>query len=125
MPFTFLKKSFLSPLLEFIHDSRAMGIAIVSATVLSLVITNTGWGTDYLSFWNTSFDTGHHLPHSLLHWINDGLMALFFFLAGMEIKRELMIGELSSLKKSIMPVMGALGGMVVRALLFALLNSGL
>lgn len=124
MPFTFLKKSFLSPLLEFIHDSRAMGIAIVSATVLSLVITNTGWGTDYLSFWNTSFDTGHYLPHSLLHWINDGLMALFFFLAGMEIKRELMIGELSSLKKSIMPVMGALGGMVVPALLFSILNSG-
>jgi len=124
MPLHYLKRNFISPILEFIHDSRAIGIIILCCTVISLIITNTSVGDTYLSVITTPVHAGHFLPHSLLHWINDGLMTLFFLLAGMEIKRELLNGELSTLKKSLLPVMGALGGMLIPALIFMVFNSG-
>ena len=124
MPFNFLKRTFISPLLEFIQDSRAVGITLLVCTVLSLIISNTAFGNSYLSLWNTEIHLSHYLPHTVLHWINDGLMAIFFFQVGMEIKRELVNGELSSLKQSILPVAGAFGGMIVPALIFILFNSG-
>ena len=124
MPFGFLKKTFLSPLLEFIHDSRAIGILILVNTVLSLLLANTGWSESYIALINQEVHLGSQLPHTVLHWINDGLMALFFFMAGMEIKRELKVGELASLKKSIMPVMGAIGGMLGPALIFVSIHAG-
>ena len=65
-----------------------------------------------------------HLPHTLLHWINDGLMAVFFFLVGMEIKREITEGELSSFSQAILPLIGAIGGMIVPALIFLFINKG-
>jgi Na+:H+ antiporter, NhaA family len=119
-------KRFLSPIYEFINDSRAVGILLLVCTLLSLFISNTSLGAGYILFWQKSFHYPSFisLPHSILHWINDGLMALFFLLAGMEIKRELLVGELSSFKKSIMPVAGAFGGMVVPALIFFLFNMG-
>ncbi len=119
------KTTFLDPLAEFIHDSRSIGIILLSCTIISLVVANMpAVSTCYLQFWNTAFHFLHTtlLPHSLLHFINDGLMAVFFFLAGMEIKRELMQGELSSLKKSLLPVAGAAGGMLVPAIIFILFN---
>ncbi len=122
MPFNFLKRTFISPLLEFIQDSRAVGIILIICTVVSLLLSNTGWGTAYIALWNTEIHLSSALPHSVLHWINDGLMAVFFFLVGMEIKRELIIGELSSIKQSILPVTGALGGMLVPALIFTIFN---
>lgn len=123
MPFKFLKQTFLSPLLEFIQDSRAVGICLLICTALSLLFSNIGTGSTYLAFWQTEILHSNFLPHSVLHWINDGLMAVFFFLVGMEIKRELIIGELASLKQSILPVTGALGGMLVPALIFIAFNS--
>ena len=120
----YLRKNFVSPLLEFIHDSRAVGVFLIISTVLSLLITNSAIGETFVSFLNAELMHTSSLPHSILHWINDGLMAIFFFLVGMEIKRELVIGELSSFKKSIMPIVGAMGGMLVPALLFTLFNSG-
>ena len=122
MPFSFLKRTFISPLLEFIQDSRAVGIILIICTVVSLLLSNTGWGAAYITFWNTEVHLSSTLPHSVLHWINDGLMAVFFFLVGMEIKRELIIGELSSIKQAILPVVGALGGMLVPAFIFILFN---
>jgi Na+:H+ antiporter, NhaA family len=124
MPLTFLKRTFISPLLEFIHDSRAVGIMLIICTAVSLIISNTAWGNSYTAFWNNEVDIANSLPHSILHWINDGLMAIFFFQVGMEIKRELITGELASFKKSILPVAGAFGGMLVPALLFLAFNSG-
>ena len=124
MPLNFLKRTFISPLLEFIQDSRAVGITLLICTVLSLIISNSPWGNTYLALWNAEVHLSHYLPHSVLHWINDGLMAIFFFQVGMEIKRELVNGELSSLKQSILPVAGAFGGMIVPALIFTLFNSG-
>jgi Na+:H+ antiporter, NhaA family len=124
MPFKFLKRTFISPLLEFIHDSRAIGIMLIICTALSLIISNSSWGNGYALFWNKETHLSHYLPHTIIHWINDGLMALFFFQVGMEIKRELLCGELSSFKKSILPVAGAFGGMLVPALIFIFFNAG-
>lgn len=123
MPFHFLKRTFLSPLLEFIQDSRAVGVILLICTVVSLVISNTFLGEYYLNFWNTEVHLGANMPHTVLHWINDGLMAIFFFQVGMEIKREMVSGELASIKQSILPVAGALGGMLVPALIFTLFNN--
>ena len=122
-PKRIISKRILSPIREFIRDSRSVGIILILCTVLSLLLSNSGWGESYRGFWEKEFHTGQtgiHLPHTILHLINDGLMALFFFLVGLEIKRELMIGELASLKKSLLPVMAALGGMVVPAGIFLL-----
>ena len=122
MPLHYFKRNFLSPLLEFIHDSRAIGIIILLSTVLSLLVSNSAFGHTYLHFFNLELHISSLLPHSILHWINDGWMALFFLLAGMEIKRELIYGTLSSFKKSILPVMGALGGMLFPAIIYTLFN---
>ncbi len=117
----------LSPIKEFIQDSRAVGITLLVCTIVSMVISNTAWSESYIGFWEKELHLpweGLHLPHSVLHWINDGLMALFFLLVGMEIKRELLVGELSSIKKSILPIVGAIGGMVVPALIYVAWNGG-
>lgn len=122
MPLHYLKRTFLSPILEFIHDSRAIGITILACTLLSLILTNSPVGHSFLSLINIEIHIADQLPHSVLHWINDGLMTLFFLLAGMEIKREILEGELSTIKKSVLPAMGALGGMLVPASIFYLFN---
>ncbi len=128
-----LKHTFLNPLKEFIHDSKAIGILLLACTAISLLAANLPFSSAYIGFWNFSFDgtQSHHttigflhLPNSILLVINDLLMALFFWLAGMEIKRELVCGELSNIKQAILPVVAALGGMVFPALLFILCNKG-
>lgn len=106
-------------------DSRAVGIVLIGCTVVSLFLSNMDFSQQaYLAFWNTETHTGAviHLPHNYLYWVNDALMAVFFFLVGMEIKRELIIGELASLRKSMLPVCAALGGMVVPALIYFFFN---
>ncbi|NIG57735.1 Na+/H+ antiporter NhaA [Chitinophaga sp. Cy-1792] len=112
-------------------DSRAVGIVLIICTLVSMTLANSGAGPAYINFWNELLDPngGHHLhfrgldlPNSFMLWINDGLMALFFFMVGMEIKRELTVGELSSLKQSILPVLAAIGGMAAPALIFSYFN---
>ncbi|MFY0254317.1 Na+/H+ antiporter NhaA [Chitinophaga sp. 30R24] len=126
-----VRKTLLSPIHELLQDSRAVGIVLIICTIISMVLANTGIQETYVGFWNNLFDPagGHHyqyrslyLPNSYLLWINDGLMACFFFLVGMEIKRELTIGELSSVRKAILPVLAAIGGMLFPALIFTLFN---
>ncbi|MGO4288023.1 Na+/H+ antiporter NhaA [Chitinophaga sp. RAB17] len=126
-----IRKTLISPIHQFLKDSRAVGIVLIVCTLLSMILANSAVQTDYVGFWNTLFDPagGHHyqyralhLPNSYLLWINDGMMVLFFFLVGMEIKRELTVGELSSVRKSILPVLAAVGGMLFPALIFALFN---
>ncbi|WP_152270149.1 Na+/H+ antiporter NhaA [Agriterribacter humi] len=121
---TFLRKIIVNPLQRMVSDSRSVGIILFVCSVLSIVIANASAGEAYIAFWNTAIPAppGIHLPHSLLHWINDALMAAFFFLVGMEIKRELLIGELSSLKKSLLPLFAAIGGMLVPAAIYLLFN---
>jgi NhaA family Na+:H+ antiporter len=130
----FVRRKIIHPLQRFIHDSRSVGITLLVCTGVSLLLANTGfWQEGYRNVWADSFDgtTDHHthlgfllMPNSPLLVINDGLMAIFFFLVGMEIKRELLTGELASLKKSSLPVFGAVGGMLVPALLYAFFNKG-
>ncbi len=121
-----LRRSFLNPLLEFFSDSRAIGIVLLVCTITSLLIANLIAGDGYSEFWATEFHVFEnlYLPHSILHWINDGLMSLFFFLVGMEIKREMVNGELSSLRQSLLPIAGAIGGMIAPALIFLLFTKG-
>ncbi|MGH2643770.1 MAG: Na+/H+ antiporter NhaA, partial [Chitinophagaceae bacterium] len=126
MSVQYIRHRLFSPLKDFLNDSRAIGIVLIVCTVVSLFLSNNSFFQQgYTYFWqqHLSFPvSGLHLPHTSLHWINDGLMAVFFFLVGMEIKRELMIGELASVQKSMLPVLAALGGMIFPALIFFAFN---
>ncbi len=117
-----LVKKAINPLKFFITDSRSVGILLLLCTAFSLLMSNVtscGW---YRAIWNANTFSILNLPHSPLKWINDFLMAFFFLLAGMEIKRELTNGELASFKRAILPFGAALGGMVVPALIFLAFN---
>lgn len=117
----FISRRIVSPVREFISDSRSVGITLISCTIVSIFLSNSAWSGTYVAFWEKELvmpAPGIHLPHSILHVINDALMAVFFLLVGMEIKRELLVGELASIKKSILPVIAALGGMIVPALIY-------
>nr|WP_315160567.1 Na+/H+ antiporter NhaA [uncultured Flavobacterium sp.] len=103
----------------FFKSEKSGGMLLLFVTLLSLYLANSPIQTEYIAFWNTQF--GHH---SITHWINDGLMAIFFLLIGLELERELYDGELSSIKNAALPIFGALGGMVVPAGIFLLLNFG-
>jgi Na+:H+ antiporter, NhaA family len=104
---------------DFFNSEKAGGLILVFATVLSLVLANSPLQTYYINFWH--FETG---GHSIVHWINDGLMTVFFLLIGLELEREIYHGELSDLKNALLPIFGALGGMLVPAGLFLLFNFG-
>mgnify|MGYP000144132375 CR=1 FL=1 len=117
----FLQEKIVSPIKEFFNDSRAVGITLICCTVISLVISNTPWGEEFIGFWNTELTMpapNIHVPHTPLHLVNDFLMAIFFLLVGVEIKRELLVGELSSVRKSMLPILAAIGGMVMPALIY-------
>ena len=122
------RRKIIDPFLDFIHDSRSVGIILLICTAVSLLLANTSFAATYFSFINIDIPVitiiPVHLPHTLQHWINDGLMAVFFFLAGMEIKREITGGELSSFSQAILPLVAAIGGMVVPALIFFFINNG-
>ncbi len=110
---------------DFFQNQQSAGVLLVLSTIASLFISNSIWGTDYVAMWKYEFGTEvfHlHLKHSVTDWINDALMALFFLLVGIEIKRELVEGELSDRKRAMLPVMGALGGMLVPAFIYFALN---
>lgn len=104
---------------DFFDSEKAGGLVLVFVTVLSLGFANSAWQTDYINFWYT--DLGEH---SIVHWINDGLMTIFFLLIGLELEREIYHGELSDIRNASLPIFGAVGGMVVPAGLFILLNFG-
>jgi Na+:H+ antiporter, NhaA family len=104
---------------DFFESEKSGGIILVLATLLSLFLSNSEFQVSYLSFWKTSFQ-----GHSITHWINDGLMTIFFLLIGLELEREIYHGELSNFKTASLPFFGALGGMIVPACIFLLFNFG-
>jgi NhaA family Na+:H+ antiporter len=104
---------------EFFESEKAGGLILVFVTVVSLVLANSAFQSGYIHFWHYDL-----VGHSLVHWINDGLMAIFFLLIGLELEREIYQGELSSIKNASLPIFGALGGMLVPAGIFLLLNFG-
>jgi Na+:H+ antiporter, NhaA family len=112
---------------EFLHTEIAGAVALLLATAVALLIANSPWWLAYEQFWHTEAgiyvgSMGFH--ESLVHWVNDALMALFFFVVGLEIKRELLVGELSERRKAVLPFLAALGGMLVPAIIYFALNAG-
>ena len=115
------------PIARFMHVEAASGIVLVIATAVALVLANSSYSEGFLGFWKTTvgFTIGDFsMQHSLKHWINDALMAIFFFVIGLEVKRELVLGELREPSRAVLPVVAALGGMVVPVGLFLMLQSG-
>ena len=107
---------------RFLAIESASTIVLVLATVAALVWANSPWGESYARFWHAKLGfafAGIDARLSLEHWVNDGLMVIFFFLIGMELKHELVHGELSSRERAMLPVFGALGGMLVPAAIYA------
>lgn len=104
---------------DFFESEKAGGLLLLLVTVLSLALANSPIQTSYVGFWET--EIGHH---SITHWINDGLMTIFFLLIGLELERELYGGELSNFKNAALPIFGALGGMLIPAGVFLVFNWG-
>jgi NhaA family Na+:H+ antiporter len=116
----------LRPFQRFAETESAGGIVLLVSAVVALAWANSPWGEAYSHLWETLIGfraAGHAFELSLHHWINDGLMAVFFFVVGLEIKREMLVGELSSPRQAALPVAAALGGMLVPALIYAMLNA--
>ncbi len=112
---------------EFFESEQVSGVLLIFCTILSIAIANSALGVGYLDFWHRKIGFGAGgfiLKQTVEHWINDGLMAIFFLLIGLEIERELYEGELSSLKKASLPMLAALGGMAMPALFHFLFNRG-
>ncbi|MFZ5918911.1 MAG: Na+/H+ antiporter NhaA [Chloroflexota bacterium] len=110
---------------QFTRLQASGGILLLAATVLALIWANSAWGHSYFALWETylKIELGNlALKHSLLHWVNDGLMVIFFFLVGLEIKREILVGELASLRKATLPLAAAVGGMALPAGIYTLFN---
>jgi NhaA family Na+:H+ antiporter len=115
------------PFRRFVKIKSLGSISMLLATVSALVVANTNLRFFYREILELEFMigfSGFHLSKSVLHWINDGLMTIFFFVIGLEIKREFLIGELSSAKKAILPVLAAFGGMIFPISIFLFLNQG-
>lgn len=104
---------------EFFRSEKTGGLILVFATILSLILANSPFSSTYLGFWDVQLHN-----HSITHWINDGLMTIFFLLIGLELEREIYEGELSSIKKSSLPIFAALGGMLIPASIFMMMNNG-
>lgn len=120
-----IKKIVISPIQKFVKTESLSGILLFSATILALVWANSSFNGSYNALWDYKFGFSFHdfeFKKTLLLWVNDGLMAIFFFLIGLELKREFLVGELNSLKKASFPFFAALGGVIVPILLFLVLN---
>ena len=104
---------------EFFESEKTGGLILMGCTLISLILANSFFSADYLHFWHTNF-----LGQSIEYWINDGLMVIFFLLIGLELEREVYQGELSNIKNALLPIFGAIGGMLVPAALYLLFNYG-
>ncbi len=120
-------KKIATPFEHFIHAQTTTGMILMFMTVLALILANTPLAETYAHFFHTKVDISvgaWQLSHTIHHWINDGLMAIFFFIIGLEIKREILAGELSNVKVAILPILAAIGGMAFPALIYSSINSG-
>lgn len=117
----------LNPFIYFLKNESSSGIVLLICSIIAIVIANSSFAESYESILHTYATIGYNqfsLSMSVLHWINDGLMAIFFLVVGMEIKREMVIGELKSFKRTILPISAAVGGMIVPAIIYSLFNYG-
>lgn len=124
-----LIRPLVRPFTEFFRREAAGGIVLLISAVLALVLANTSWGVAqyFPGIWEQHLRiafNGLVLDKSLLHWINDGLMTVFFLIVGLEIKREVLEGELASVRQAALPIAGAIGGMLLPAVLYTVFNHG-
>ncbi len=118
-------KKISTPFEHFLHAQSTTGLILILMTILALILANSPYAKEYNHFFHTQIglDIGDwSIKHSLSHWINDALMAIFFFIIGLEIKREVLVGELSNIKVAILPILAAIGGMILPALIYLLIN---
>lgn len=117
----------LTPFSRFFQTTASGGLMLLACTALAMVWANSAWGESYEQFRNLRLHIGFAdkmLDLSLMHWVNDGLMAVFFFVVGLEIKREFLIGELSTVRKALLPIIAAAGGMLAPAAVYLVFNWG-
>ncbi|UCN00767.1 Na+/H+ antiporter NhaA [Sulfurimonas sp. SWIR-19] len=120
-------KKVYTPFEHFLHAQTTTGLVLMGMTIIALLLANSPLYEIYQHFIHTKIelDIGSLvIKNSLHHWINDGLMAIFFFLIGLEIKREILVGELSNIKVAVLPILSAIGGMIVPALIYLSINNG-
>ncbi|MFT8340155.1 MAG: Na+/H+ antiporter NhaA [Clostridium beijerinckii] len=120
-----MKNKILNPFIYFFKNESSSGIILLISALLAMIIANSKFASVYENTLHTYITIGYmnlSLSMSVLHWINDGLMAIFFLVVGMEIKREVVFGELKSFNKTILPISAAVGGMIVPAIIYALVN---
>ena len=120
-------KRVATPFEHFLHAQTTTGMILMFMTILALILANSPLTENYAHFFHTKVDLtvgSWELSHTIHHWINDGLMAIFFFIIGLEIKREILVGELSNLKVAILPILSAIGGMLFPALIYLSINYG-
>ena len=116
-----------TPFENFLHSQTTTGLILMGMTLIALILANSPLAEIYSHFFHTKIDFNvgsWSLSHTLHHWINDGLMAIFFFMVGLEIKREILVGELSNIKVAILPILAAIGGMIMPALIYTFINQG-
>ena len=116
-----IKNVLITPIGDLVESGKMVGILLIGATVISLSLSNSAFSTPYLNLWHTEIGFSF-LYKSIEHWINDGLMAVFFLLVGIEIKREFQRGELSNMEQAILPIVAAFGGIMFPAIIFCLFN---
>jgi NhaA family Na+:H+ antiporter len=118
----------IMPLQGFLRQEKSGGIVLGLSVIVALILANSPWAGSYFHFFEQklgiAFNGSLYMNYSLHHWVNDGLMAMFFFVVGLELKREFIGGELSDIKNTILPICAAIGGMVVPALIYISLNVG-
>jgi len=115
----------LSPVEEFIHRQTTSGILLMLCAIVAITIANSPWNEAYHHILELTFTIGvpgFELSKSVHHWINDGLMAIFFFVIGLELKREILVGELADMKQAMLPIVAAIGGMVVPVAIYMSIN---
>ncbi|MFB3915565.1 MAG: Na+/H+ antiporter NhaA [Terriglobales bacterium] len=124
---SFSARHLLLPVQKFVHMEVSSGTVLLAAAIVALLWANSRWQGSYEALWNAELSLrigGFSLAHSLRDWVNDALMVVFFFIVGLEVKREFMYGELSDWQRASLPVVAALGGMIVPALLYTAFNYG-
>jgi len=117
----------LTPFNRFFHTTAAGGLVLLACTAVAMLWANSAWGDSYEAFRHLHLRIGYAdktLDLTLMHWVNDGVMAVFFFVVGLEIKRELLVGELSTFRKALLPIVAAAGGMLAPAAFYLFFNHG-
>jgi NhaA family Na+:H+ antiporter len=117
----------LAPFREFTRNSASSGVLLMAAAVVAMVLANSPWSAEWEAFWETELAISLgalDVSQSLLHWINDGLMVIFFLVVGLEIKREVLVGELASVRRATLPIVAAAGGAILPAVIFLAIVGG-